>query len=82
MGTLIDTSVLIAAERGLLNFESIQTEADDDLWQDEGISPLVPPNRLREKLFSLARVVDSADARPTEQSWEVYRDLARHQLLV
>jgi photosystem II stability/assembly factor-like uncharacterized protein len=52
-------------------------EADDDLWQDEGISPLVPPNRLREKLFSLARVVDSADAKPTEQSWEVYRDLAR-----
>jgi predicted nucleic acid-binding protein len=31
VGTLIDTSVLIAAERGLLNFESIQAEADDDL---------------------------------------------------
>jgi hypothetical protein len=59
------------------SIKSSLAEADDDLWQDEGISPLVRPNRLREKLFSLASIVDSADARPTEQSWDVYRDLAR-----
>ena len=52
-------------------------EADDDLWQDDGLSPLVPPNQLREKLYSLATYVDSADARPTTQAWDSYRDLAR-----
>jgi tRNA(fMet)-specific endonuclease VapC len=31
MGTLIDTSVLIAAERGLLNLGTIEADADEEL---------------------------------------------------
>ena len=31
MGTLIDTSVLIAAERGVLSFESIEADPDEEL---------------------------------------------------
>jgi photosystem II stability/assembly factor-like uncharacterized protein len=52
-------------------------QAEGELLQVKAESPLGFPNRLREKLHSLARVVDSADAAPTRQSREVYDDLAR-----
>jgi hypothetical protein len=55
------------------------TAVEEALYQTKNQSsqdPLNFPIRLNNKLAALARVVDSADAAPTEQSYAVYDDLA------
>jgi hypothetical protein len=55
------------------------TGVEEALYQTKNQSsqdPLNFPIRLNNKLAALARVVDSADAAPTEQSQAVYDDLA------
>jgi hypothetical protein len=55
------------------------TEVEEELYQTKNQSnqdPLNFPIRLNNKLSLLARVVEDADARPTDQSFLVYDDLA------
>jgi photosystem II stability/assembly factor-like uncharacterized protein len=55
------------------------TEVEEELYQTKNQSsqdPLNFPIRLNNKLSLLARVVEDADARPTDQSSLVYDDLA------
>ncbi len=51
-------------------------DVEGDFLNLQGASPLGFPNQLREKLVSLVRFVDSADAAPTQQSMEVFDVLA------
>jgi hypothetical protein len=49
---------------------------EDALIQTRADSPLCPPLRLNAKLAALAHFVDSADAAPTRQAYDVFRDLS------
>jgi hypothetical protein len=49
---------------------------EDALIQTKADSPLCPPLRLNAKLAALSGFVDSADAAPTRQTYEVFDDLA------
>jgi len=52
------------------------SEIEGELIQVKADSPLSPPTRLNEKLAVLTGFVDSADAAPTRQAYEVYDNLA------
>lgn len=55
------------------------TAIEEALYQTKNQSsqdPLNYPIRLNDKLAGLARVVDSADAAPTEQAYQVFEDLS------
>jgi hypothetical protein len=49
---------------------------EDALIQTKADSPLCPPLRLNAKLAALSGFVDSADATPTKQAYDVFDDLS------
>ena len=52
------------------------TDIEDALVQREAASPLQYPSRLNVKIAGLAGFVDSADAAPARQQYEVFDDLS------
>jgi photosystem II stability/assembly factor-like uncharacterized protein len=71
-----DEKVLSEAAEG---FKKKVTSVEEALYQTKNKAiqdPLNYPIRLNNKLASLAGVVSSADAAPTEQSYAVYEDIA------
>jgi hypothetical protein len=53
------------------------TSIEEELIQPKGDSPLSYPTKLNVKLATLSGFVDSADAAPTKQTYEVFEDLSR-----
>jgi len=75
-----DSSALDTQHAALLEAAKALREkakaVEDELIQEKADSPLQPPSKLNGKLAALAGFADTADAAPTRQTHEVFKELS------
>ena len=70
-----------AVRKAVESFTARLTDIEGEIYQHRNQSnqdPLNYPIRLNNKLAALQRTVESGDARPTDQSYAVFKELSGH----
>jgi hypothetical protein len=70
-----------SAKRALDDFENALSAIESEIYQvklQSSQDPLNFPIKLNNKIAALQGVVESADTRPTEQTYSVFRTLSNH----